>query len=357
MTTSALTPTDTAPTPPVPDKPNISDRSWIATQTIGTSTQRTTQLTQTSTTLSTDHSTSGRTVASSVPRHEGPRRDCPTGRVLHFNGAKSVFRCWPGGAACGFDRHERPAAGFMRQNWVVDLRAARLLVFGVLVVIGSLAPSRGRPVTEAPVTWLIFVDDLHINLRDTGLVRKLLTSIATDLIRDGDSFAVRSSGPSDLSITLSSNRALLDAAIPKVSYVGLELTDVVGPETNDEVRYRAEFAGTAAVEMLNALPRGTIGRAAMLYISNGYFLIPADATVAGLLRMAQRSAITVFALSPRGLRRAPQVTSSGGPALSARYCDDAMLNSLRAIAEATGGFAIEEADFADTLQRIARAMR
>jgi hypothetical protein len=189
------------------------------------------------------------------------------------------------------------------------------------------------------------------------LVRKLLTSIATDLIRDGDSFAVRSSGPSDLSITLSSNRALLDAAIPKVSYVGLELTDVVGPETNDEVRYRAEFAATAAVEMLNALPRGTIGRAAMLYISNGYFLIPADATVAGLLRTAQRSAITVFALSPRGLRRAPQVTSSGGPALSARYRDDAMLNSLRAIAEATGGFAIEEADFADTLQRIARAMR
>jgi hypothetical protein len=31
-----------------------------------------------------------------------------------------------------------------------------------------------------------------------------------------------------------------------------------------------------------------------------------------------------------------------------------MLNSLRAIAEPTGGFAIEEADFADALQRIGR---
>lgn len=254
-------------------------------------------------------------------------------------------------------RLERPAAGFVRQNWVIDLRAARLLVFGILVVVGSLAPSRGRPVPEAPVTWLIFVDDLHINFRDMGLVRKLLTSIATDLIRDGDSFAVRSSGPSDLSLTVSSNRALLEAEIPKLQYGEFELIDVVGPEANDEVRYRTEFAGTAAAEMLNALPKGTVGRAAMLYISNGDSLSPADAHVAGLPSTAERSAITVFALSPRGLWRAPQVTASGGPGLSARYRDDARLNSLRAIAEPTDGFAIEEADFADALQRIGRAMR
>jgi hypothetical protein len=233
------------------------------------------------------------------------------------------------------------------------------LVFGILVAIGSLAPSRGRPVTEAPVTWLIFVDDLHIDFRDTGFVRKLLTSIATDLIRDGDSFAVRSSGPSSLSIALSSNRALLDAAIPKMSGAGLNPADVVGPEANDEVQYRAKLAGTAAAEMLNARGSGTIGRAAMLYISNGYSLIPADANVAGLARTAQRSAVTVFALNPRGLPRARQVTHSGNPALSVpALSDDAMLKSLRAIAEPTGGFAvIEETDFADALQRIGRAMR
>jgi hypothetical protein len=210
----------------------------------------------------------------------------------------------------------------MRQNRVVDLRAARLLVFGILVVTGSLAPSRGRPVTEASVTWLIFVDDLHINLRDTGLVRKLLTSIATDLIRDGDSFAVRSSGPSDLSITRSSNRTLLEAAIPKVQYGEFEVTGSVGPQANDEVRYRAEFAGTAAAEMLTRLANGAIGRAAMLYVSNGYSLIPANAHVVGLPRTAQRSAITIFALSPRGLERAPQVTRSGGSGVSARYRND-----------------------------------
>jgi hypothetical protein len=240
---------------------------------------------------------------------------------------------------------------------VAELRTARLLLLGILVGVGSLAPSRGRPVTDEPVTWLIFVDDLHINFRDMGLVRKLLTSIATDLIREGDSFAVRSSGPSDLSITRDSNRTLLEAAISKVQYGEYERTGSIGPQANDEVRYRAEFAGTAAAEMLTSWAKGRIGRAAMLYISNGYVLIPADAHVASLAPTAQRSAITIFALSPRGLGRAPQVTRSGGAALSARSRDDAMLNSLRAIAEPTGGFTVEEADFADALRRIERAMR
>jgi hypothetical protein len=246
----------------------------------------------------------------------------------------------------------------VRQNEGVDLRTARLFVFGILMLalVGSLAPSRERPEPGEPVTWLIFVDDLHINLRDMGLVRKLLTSISTDLILGGDSFALRSSGPSDLSIMLSSNRLQLDAVIPKVSYGDLELTDTVGLEANDEVRYRAEFAGTEATAMVNSFAKRTIGRVAMLYISNGSPLIPADPHVTGLARLAERSAIIIFALSPRGFRRAPQATPSA-PAVSARYREDTMLNSLRAIAEPTGGFAIEEADFADALQRIGRAMR
>jgi hypothetical protein len=269
------------------------------------------------------------------------------------------MRLWHDPLVSGWiDRRERPAVGFVRQNWVVHLRAARLLIFVILVLVGSLAPSSGRPFAEAPVTWLIFVDDLHLNFRDMGLVRRLLTSIATDLMQDGDSFAVRSStGRSDLSITLSSNRALLETKISKLSYGALELTDDFGPEANDEVQYRAKVAGSAAAELLNALARGTIGRVGMLYISNGDFLIPTDANIAGLPGTARRFAITVFALCPRGIRHAPQRTPGSGPALSARDPHDTMLNRLRGIAEPTGGFAIEEADFADVLQRIGRAMR
>jgi hypothetical protein len=189
-----------------------------------------------------------------------------------------------------------------------------------------------------------------------SLVRKLLTSIATDLIREGDSFAMRSSGPSGVSITLSSDRALLEAAIPKVQYGELELIGSGEAETKDEVQYRAQFAGRAADAMVQSLAKRTIARAAMLYISNGDALIPTDPYVAGLPRLAQRSSITVFGLSPRSLRPAPQATGGGSP-LSVRDREDTSLNSLRAIAEPTGGFAIEAADFADALQRIGRAMR
>jgi hypothetical protein len=191
-------------------------------------------------------------------------------------------------------------------NLMFGLRTARLLLFGVVVAVGSLAPSSGRSAAEAPITWLVFVDDNHIEFRDTGYLRKLLASIATDLIRDGDFFAVRSSGPSSLSIALTSNRALFDAAIPKASGNGLIPSDVVRPEMNDEVGYRAKLAGSAAAELLNSLPRGTIGRTALLYVSNGYPRNPVDASVAGLPRIAEQSAITVFALNPRGLRRVAQ---------------------------------------------------
>jgi hypothetical protein len=64
---------------------------------------------------------------------------------------------------------------------VVDLRAVRLLVFAITVAIGCLAPSRGGAAIEGAVTWFIFVDDLHIDFRDTGYLRNLLTSIATEL--------------------------------------------------------------------------------------------------------------------------------------------------------------------------------
>jgi hypothetical protein len=47
----------------------------------------------------------------------------------------------------------------------------------------------------------------------------------------------------------------------------------------------------------------------------------------------------------------------GDPALWASY-RAALLNSLRAISEPTGGFAVlDEADFADALQRIGRRVR
>jgi hypothetical protein len=233
-----------------------------------------------------------------------------------------------------------------------------LLAFGTLMALADLAPSyaRPRPAAPAPVTWLVFVDDLHIDFRDTGYLRNLLRSIATELIRDGDSFTLRSSGPAALSVALTSNRAALDATLSKVEGNELARGDCLGVDMDDELRYRAQLAGTAAAEMFSNLPKDN-RPAARLYISDGYTRLPAAASIAGLPRIAQQSAVTVSALNPHALRT-PQAVAPGTPTADSCPRDDGMLKSLRAIAEPTGGFAVLDApDFADALPRIGRAVR
>ena len=57
---------------------------------------------------------------------------------------------------------------------VFNLRAGRLVVFGVLVAIACLTPSRVRAAAQdAGVTWLIFVDDLHLDFLNTGYIRPM----------------------------------------------------------------------------------------------------------------------------------------------------------------------------------------
>ena len=82
-------------------------------------------------------------------------------------------------------RTKRPSSRVMRQGYMVNLRVVRLLAFAILMALGALEPLDGKPRSAAPVTWRIFVDDLHIAFRDTGYVRKLLASIGGELIRAG----------------------------------------------------------------------------------------------------------------------------------------------------------------------------
>jgi hypothetical protein len=82
-----------------------------------------------------------------------------------------------------------------------------------------------------------------------------------------------------------------------------------------------------------------------------------DARVAGFAGAAQRAHVTVFAMNARGLPMASPVPVPGDAALWAGY-RAAMLSSLRAIYEPTGGSAVlDEAGFADALQRIGRSVR
>jgi VWFA-related protein len=76
--------------------------------------------------------------------------------------------------------------------------------------------------------FLLVIDDLHLNFRDTGRLRDLVRKIATELIHEGDMFGVLSTGPSSLAIDLTYDRRRLDDAISRISGAGLSPKDILG---------------------------------------------------------------------------------------------------------------------------------
>src|SRR5256885_2805340 len=143
--------------------------------------------------------------------------------------------------------------------------------------IDGVVPARAVPVTAQPATiWLIFVDDLHVDFLSTGRLRSLIKTISSELIHDGDAFGIRSSGPSSLSIDVTSDREPLEVAIRNTAGNALLPSDILrithGARESNEVRDRARVALSAAYEMMMSLEQVPNRRKAFIYISNGYNL-------------------------------------------------------------------------------------
>ena len=140
-----------------------------------------------------------------------------------------------------------------------------------------LPPSRPRNDAAGRI-FLIIVDDLHLDFRNTGRIRDLFKRISRTLIHEGDMFGIVSTGPSSLAIDLTYDRKILDDAIKKISGNGLKPSDIIqgaeGAEGPSEVRYRAHVAFSTAYDILNQLERVTNRRKAVIYVSNGYDFNP-----------------------------------------------------------------------------------
>jgi VWFA-related protein len=107
-----------------------------------------------------------------------------------------------------------------------------------------LPPSRPRNPAAGRI-FLIMVDDLHLDFRNTGRIRDLFRRVSRTLVHEGDMFAIVSTGPSSLAIDLTYDRKILDEAIKKITGNGLRPSDVIqgsdGADGPSEVKYRAHF--------------------------------------------------------------------------------------------------------------------
>jgi len=261
-----------------------------------------------------------------------------------------------------------------------------------------------RPTNDAAGRiFMIFVDDLHLDFRNTGRIRELFKKIAKELIHEGDMFGIVSTGPSSLSIELTYDRKRLDQAIEKISGAGLAPKDILdvpeGANGPPEVRYRAHVAFSTANDIINNLSQVHNRRKAFIYVSNGYdfnpfkdtrkkqdqerYATPQQSTDDGsgnnnnnednnpfqqnknefyqadlvselswLTRNANRANVTMYTIDPRGLVGMPDLDEKVDMVEWQDYVRTSQ-DSLRTIAELTGGYAaVNQNDFDKALKRI-----
>lgn len=260
---------------------------------------------------------------------------------------------------------------------------------------GLILPvSRPRNDTAGRI-FLIIVDDLHLDFRNTGRIRDLFKRVSKTLVHEGDMFSIVSTGPSSLAIDPTYDRKVLDESIKKITGNGLKPADIIqGAEGSDgpsEVRYRAHVAFSTAFDMLTQMEKINNRRKAVIWVSNGYDFNPfaesrlgedpvfggrfgqtreegkeqqgmtqqnqfADADLARELseitRTANRANATLYTIDPRGLVAGTDLDEQMDPAEYSEYIRKSQ-DSLRVLAEQTGGIAVvNQNNFEKALKRI-----
>jgi VWFA-related protein len=263
---------------------------------------------------------------------------------------------------------------------------------------GIVLPSAPRPVADtAGRVLLVLVDDLHFEPEYTPHVRRLIETLATTLLHDGDLMAMVSSGPSAIEIGPTYDRKLIASAASKIRGSGLTAAEIFRMlETSQgpaDVRSRAQLAFYTAYNLVVSLDGVQNKRKAIVYISTGYdfdpypegrnsrdrimggrfsdplrFLIDQDNPYFSLNSVtadidlykfmreltlaANRTNASIFTVDPRGL---------AGVVDAGQYIDQSewrtflqkTQSTLRFMAEETGGFAVvNDNDFTTAFKRI-----
>jgi VWFA-related protein len=142
-----------------------------------------------------------------------------------------------------------------------------------------------RPTNDtAGRIFVFFLDDLHLDFRESGRVKELVKKLRQQLVHDGDMFCIVSSGPSSIAIDMTYDPKRLDEAMNKVAGSGLSPNEIVeggtGTEGPPEVRYRAHVAFSTVYDLLDQLEQIRNRRKAFIYISNGYDFNPFAGSIA-----------------------------------------------------------------------------
>jgi VWFA-related protein len=257
-----------------------------------------------------------------------------------------------------------------------------------------LPPNRPRSDTAGRIV-VIILDDFHLDSAMGLKAKQLVGQLLRDLIHPGDMFGIVSTGYSSISEQLTYDRQVLESAITKIAGNGLKPREIIeGAQSSQgptELRHRAHVALSLAYEQMRNLEKVQNRRKAVIYISGGYDFNPfaqsrleeqalrarVDAAdlqndpffrtqqssqmlaegdlvreLAELTRAANRANATIYTIDPRGLAAGPDIDLDiRTPEWNAHLRTSQ--DSLRVIAEETGGFAIVNTNnFSNGIKRI-----
>ncbi|MDA1184386.1 MAG: VWA domain-containing protein, partial [Acidobacteria bacterium] len=258
------------------------------------------------------------------------------------------------------------------------------------VAEGIILPA-ARPVNDAAGrVFLIFIDDLHLAFNLTPRTRDLMQRILRNLVHEGDMFGIVSTGTSSISEQLTYDRQVLEAAITRVTGSGLGPEEIItgqqGRDGNPELRYRAHVAFKTAYDLMRNIEKLRNRRKAVIYISSGYDFNPYEQSrmsyqantyggdynpfatqtnglqfaesdlireISELTKAANRANATFYTIDPRGLVGGPDLGDSLLSTSDWQRHISKTQDSLRILADETGGIAIvNRNNFDDALKRI-----
>ena len=162
-----------------------------------------------------------------------------------------------------------------------------------------------------------------------------------------------------MSIDPSSDRASLESAIRTVIGASLRVSEIAAgaSRSRDEIALRLGLTFSAASELLGSEPASPGGRRALLYVSNGYDSQPGRARASDFSAAARRANVIVFAMNASGLPGGQADHGSVDPEFWKELATSRR-QSLRMIAEPTGGFAVlDDVDFAGAMSRIRTSLK
>src|SRR5204862_1618899 len=144
----------------------------------------------------------------------------------------------------------------------------------LLVAVALAAPAVHAQTPDPPRAFLLFIDDLHLDFRQTPRTRALMQRLLRDVARDTDVWSVVTTGTSSVNVSPTTDVTAINAAVSRVTGNGLKPSERVPATPGSsalELQRRASVSfatATRAIETIAAAaPRASL---TVLYVSDGY---------------------------------------------------------------------------------------